>query len=478
MGITIAGMFFFLGTAPLAASPRETATVKALQKSVLAVVNIEGEKVEDYAFSKVGENGKAYNGMGTGVIIDSRGYIITNYHVVEGVRQIKVMTHDESTYDAKLVVRDPATDLAIIKINPTESLPTMVMGSSEDLMLGETVLAIGNPYGYPFTVTRGIISSLHRKVEVNETLEYDNVIQIDAAINPGNSGGPLLNIEGKMIGINAAIRQGAVCIAFAIPVDRVMEIAARLMEETTSQYCYHGLQLKPSTRNEENGDSLLYLDRSGHSLVVDSVEPGSPAEEAGIEPGDVLVDIEENAVDRELDFHRSILGHQANEQIALTVLRRSEKKQLSLILRDPRRQTIATTSGSTAWSNTSRETNYPRAATFADKAWETLGLRFEPIDKEEFRRNYSRFARNYPGGMTISAVRTNSLAYSKGLRAGDVLVGIHKWTTASERDTQWIIDRWQQLSELQEVQFLVIRNQNIYYQHIPVLAESHAETLQ
>ena len=149
------------------------------------------------------------NGMGTGVVIDPRGYILTNYHVVDGVHEIQVTTAEDKKYVASIVARDAETDLAVIKINPAEKMEVIALGTSSDLMQGETVVAVGNAFGYDFTVTRGIVSALHRAVQINDAQYYDDLIQTDAPINPGNSGGPLLNIDGEMIGVNVAVRAGA-----------------------------------------------------------------------------------------------------------------------------------------------------------------------------------------------------------------------------------------------------------------------------
>ena len=142
------------------------------------------------------------------MLIDSRGYIVTNHHVVDGVREILVTMADGQRHVAKLVARDMETDLAIIKIDAPAPLPVIPIGTSSDLMAGETVIAVGNAYGYEHTVTRGIVSALHRAVQVSDAQFYDDLIQTDASINPGNSGGPLLNIDGDMIGINVAVRAG------------------------------------------------------------------------------------------------------------------------------------------------------------------------------------------------------------------------------------------------------------------------------
>ncbi len=174
-------------------------------------MNIRGEKTVPGSASPFPgpETTHRVNGMGTGVIIDARGYMLTNYHVVDGVREIQVTASDGKRYVATLVARDLETDLAIINVPTTEKLPVIRIGTSSDLMPGESVIAVGNAFGYENTVTRGIVSALHRAVQISEAQFYDDLIQTDASINPGNSGGPLLNIDGEMIGINVAVRAGA-----------------------------------------------------------------------------------------------------------------------------------------------------------------------------------------------------------------------------------------------------------------------------
>ncbi len=205
-------IFCLLGTSQIGASElRETPIVKAVQRVRGSVVNIRGEKTVTAPAGQApgSDTSHRVNGMGTGVVIDARGYILTNHHVVDGVREILVTLADSERYVAKLVARDMETDLAIIKIDAPNSLPVMPIGTSSDLMPGETVIAVGNAYGYEHTVTRGIVSALHRAVQVSDAQSYDNLIQTDASINPGNSGGPLLNVDGDMIGINVAVRAGA-----------------------------------------------------------------------------------------------------------------------------------------------------------------------------------------------------------------------------------------------------------------------------
>ena len=258
---------------------RETPIVKAVQRARGAVVNIRGEKtvaIAAPARRPTPDAGRRVNGMGTGVVIDSRGYIMTNYHVVDGVREILVTLADGQRHVAKLVARDLETDLAVIKIDARTPLPVIPFGTSSDLMTGETVIAVGNAYGYEHTVTRGIVSALHRAVQVSDAQFYDDLIQTDASINPGNSGGPLLNIDGEMIGINVAVRAGAQGIGFAIPVDKVTAVAVGLLASCNAGKVRIGM----ASANDASPSS--------QGMAVGAVEAKSPAAEAGLLAGDVV----------------------------------------------------------------------------------------------------------------------------------------------------------------------------------------------
>ena len=201
---------------------RRSPIVVAVERHRPAIVNIHGEKTvtADGKTAGGGDVARRVNGMGTGVILDPRGYVVTNYHVVEGVKKITVTTADRESYVAELVSHDAQTDLAVIKIDAREALPVIAIGASYDLMPGETVVAVGNAFGYEHTVTRGIVSALHRTVQVSDAQSYEDLIQTDASINPGNSGGPLLNIDGEMIGINVAVRAGRRASALPFPPTR------------------------------------------------------------------------------------------------------------------------------------------------------------------------------------------------------------------------------------------------------------------
>src|SRR3954469_23785936 len=254
-------------------SQRLTPIVVAAKNARVAVVSIRGQKTvtepAEPGSSQKAEAPRQVNGMGTGTIIDERGYILTNYHVVSDVRRIEVTLDDNRGFVADLIAYDAAADLALIKIPAAKALRTIKMGTSSDLMVGESVIALGNAFGYEQTVTRGVISALGRDVQVSETQSYDRLIQTDASINPGNSGGPLLNIDGEMIGVNVAVRAGAQGIGFAIPIDDAIGVAARLLNVQRLRHKWHGLV----TQSEDGPTG---------PLRVTKVEVASPAERIGI----------------------------------------------------------------------------------------------------------------------------------------------------------------------------------------------------
>jgi len=412
---------------------RETPIVRAIRSARPAVVNIRGEKalVTTAANSTRPDTSRRVNGMGTGVVIDERGYIVTNHHVVDGVREIEVTLYDGTRYIAKLVARDPKTDLAIIKIDPDQPLQVIQIGTSADLMPGESVIALGNAYGYEHTATRGIISALHRAVQVSDAQYYDDLIQTDASINPGNSGGPLLNINGEMVGVNVAVRAGAQGIGFAIPVDRVVEAAAELLTQINEQKIYYGVRFRsaPSTG----------------PLTVQEVDPNSPAAAAGLQPGDVIVEVANRKVHNVLDFQRALLEKSADEVLPVVISRSgTEDETVMLTL------------------------SKPKTPTLDDEIWMMLGLRLEPIPEETFRQKYQT---RYRGGLLVTDVRPGSPAAAQGLRPGDVLVGMHLWETISLDNVEYIIHRPDFASFL-PLKFFLLRGNETYYGYFSVALRS------
>ena len=293
----LAGIFLVQGAY---ASLRETPVVMAVRKVAPAVVNIHASRISrtrpryaDPFFDDFfrdffeGRRGRAQTrqSLGSGVIINGReGFILTNAHVVEGSDAISVTLMDGTEIPAAIIGTDPDTDLAVLKIAGDTAFPEAELGTSRDLMLGETVIAIGNPFGYSGSVTTGVISAVDRHVRANDRI-FRRFIQTDASINPGNSGGPLLNIEGSLIGINTAILAQAQGIGFAIPIDRAMRVARDLIEFGTLMPIWIGL----SVQDPEDGLSdYLGIPESG-GVIVRRVEKGSPAKKAGLKEGDVLI---------------------------------------------------------------------------------------------------------------------------------------------------------------------------------------------
>ncbi len=410
---------------------RLTPIVKAAQKSKPSVVSIRGEKTVLPGPQSAGaETPRRVNGMGTGVVIDSRGYILTNYHVVEGVREIQVTTADTPSkkYIASIVARDPETDLAVIKISPATKMEVITLGTSSDLMQGETVVAVGNAFGYDFTVTRGIVSALHRAVQINDAQYYDDLIQTDAPINPGNSGGPLLNIDGEMIGVNVAVRAGAQGIGFAIPVDKAMNIAATLMASGAKSW--HGLVAAPDAPASLSGMKLA------------TVEKKSPAAEAGLKEGDVVTAVGETEIRRALDFQRELLDRKVGDKLDVTVSRDGKSLNLSLVL----------------------GANPESSQASGGSAWEVLGLELRAVPGDEFKQ---KFHTRYRGGLVVVDVRPNSPAAEQGIRSGDVLVGMHIWETFSLDNVAYILKR-PDFTSIAPVKFFILRGNETLYGFMPV----------
>lgn len=308
--------------------------VSIVNETSKSVVSIQGEKQYESSQKSFGRGQQydVFNGMGTGVVIDERGYILTNYHVVKGLLKLEVITSDGEHYrDVELIRNDVATDLALLRIKPKSPLHKIRMGRTERVQLAEDVYAVGNPFGYSCSVSRGIVSSVSRPLEVNESLSYDSVIQTDAAINPGNSGGPLINVDGEMIGLNAAVREEAENIAFAIPVDVVSEVAERMIRQSVAKMTHHGLKFRVVDADMDDYPA----DATGEDcLVVESVDPHSPAAQAGVKPGDVLTASNGFAVHSSLDFTCSLIGLGLSDVAELSVERDGSELDATIAFSD------------------------------------------------------------------------------------------------------------------------------------------------
>jgi Do/DeqQ family serine protease len=316
-------------------SQRITPVVKVVRKVGPAVVNISTEKMitvpsHDDTFYQFffHQRKKRYSpySLGSGVIIDSKGHVLTNDHVVKKASKISVTLADERTFDAILVGADPSSDLAILKINTDERLPFVKMGNSATLMIGETAIAIGNPFGLSHTVTTGVISAVNRTIKTGDR-EYKDFIQTDAAINPGNSGGPLLNIEGSLIGINTAIRGDAEGIGFSIPIDRARRIVNDLLLYGEVKMPWIGIKIG---NVDYNIAALFNLKNKKGLLIRQAVENG-PAAKAGIISGDIITGLGRRKIASVGDLETILRTYNVGDKIPVDLWR--DSRGLSVIIR-------------------------------------------------------------------------------------------------------------------------------------------------
>jgi Do/DeqQ family serine protease len=265
--------------------------------------------------------------LGSGLIIDGeKGHAVTNHHVVARATEIKIITADQKEYKAKVIGSDPRSDLAVLRIEKDHRLPEVPLGKSDDLMIGETVIAIGNPFGLSHTVTTGVISAMDRSVRAEDQV-YRNFIQTDASINPGNSGGPLLNIDGEVIGINTAIYQKAQGIGFAIPVDKVRRVVHELLRSGEVRIPWLGLDVQELTPDLKKA---FQLNEHSGGILVSDIAQGSPAEQTDLKRGDVLTKIENLPLKEVSDYRDALAEFTPGEPLRLTILRRGQERSISI----------------------------------------------------------------------------------------------------------------------------------------------------
>ncbi len=366
--------------------------------------------------------------LGSGVLINSKGYILTNEHVIAQAVRIQVILLDNREFEAQLIGADARSDLAVIKIDSKKPLPYVEMGRSDDLMIGETVVAIGNPFGLNHTVTQGIISALHRTVRANRDQVYSDFIQVDASINPGNSGGPLLNINGSLIGINTAIYQDAEGIGFAIPIDTARRIVNDLIEYGAVRRGWLGVSVQDLTP-----DLVRYfkLERSGGVLVT-RVVPQGPASKAGIRQGDILTSIGSHKVINKSDYFQALSSYTIDDVFNLSALRDGAGKKFRM-----------------------RLTTIPKsyAREFA-RQW--LGVRVSPVDLSA-RKRYRLSAEE---GVVIVNVSPNGVCGRVGIQPGDVIRRVNRDNIRNRADYEKAI---MEAGKLSSVVLLVQRGRSGYY---------------
>ena len=424
---------------------RRTPIVTAIEHAGPAVVNIFTEEAPrqmknpfrdfmgDRLFEKFfddfyqqRESGR--RSLGSGVIIDPKGYILTNEHVVARAVRVKVTLIDNREFEGKVVGADIKSDLAVIKIDPDRPLPYVKMGRSDDLMIGETVVAIGNPFGLKHTVTTGIISALDRTIHASERQVFNDFIQVDASINPGNSGGPLLNINGSLIGINTAIFKEGQGIGFAIPIDNARRIVDDLLQYGTVRRGWLGVSVQNLTPKVARHFGLGHV----HGVLVTNVFRKSPAKRAGLQPGDVLLSIDDHEIADKPDYFRQIASYTVDDRFQLGYLREGRRRRVDVHI-----------------SPVS-----PDAAGEMAKQW--LGVSVRDINWKHAKR-YNIMARN---GVVVTKVRQSGPSREVGILPGDV---IRQMNESKIRNMEEFNKAILEAGKLNSVLLLVQRGRNSYY---------------
>jgi serine protease Do len=333
--------------------------------------------------------------LGSGFIISADGYIVTNNHVVEDADEIRVILKDEKEFDATIEGRDPNTDLALIKVKSDKPLPTIPLGNSESLNVGEWVVAIGSPFGLEQTVTAGIISAKGRVIGSGP---YDDFLQTDASINPGNSGGPLLNMEGEVVGINTAIIAGGSGIGFAIPINMAKGIIDQLKQHGEVVRGWLGVQIQDLTK--EMSEYHGAKDKKG-ALVLEVIE-GNPAAKAGIKAKDIITEVNGKPIESVRELTRIIADIPVGDTAVVTVIRNGKEEKIKVNVAKREAKEVA--------SKTTRE-----------KPDEDLGIRVTDITPEMSQR----YELPEKTGVIVTNLAPDGKAAEAGLQTGDVIKEIN-----------------------------------------------------
>ncbi len=320
--------------------------------------------------------------LGSGVLIDDRGHVLTNAHVIARAGRVQVVLADGRELDATVVGADPNNDVAVLQVESDENLPWTPPGDSDDVLVGEPVIAIGNPFGLSNTVTTGVISAIDRSVRTGNRV-YHGFLQTDASINPGNSGGPLLNAEGRLIGVNTAIYQGAEGIGFAIPIAVASRVVQELIEHGEVLPVWLGLQFQEL---DEALRQAMSLPKRTRGALVTDVRPNGPAARGGIERGDVVTHVDGRAVESAREFYERLALTTPDQALALTLLRDAQKRSARVVAEEIPDSLVD------------------------ELASQLLGVELEPLPR---------------GGFSVSKVRPGSGSEQIGMRPGDVILRIN-----------------------------------------------------
>ncbi len=392
----------------------------AAENSVHAVVHVKTKATRESAYNPFYEFffGDSYRepqpvmGYGSGVIISEDGYIVTNNHVIENSDEIEVVLNDKNIFDAEIIGTDPSTDLAVLKIKAGYELPFLKWGNSDDLMIGEWVLAVGNPYNLTSTVTAGIVSAKARPIGINRrNLAVESFIQTDAAVNPGNSGGALVDLKGKLVGINAAIasRTGAFSgYSFAIPVSIVEKVTADIIEYGTVQRAILGVTIQEVTADIAKEHNIEDI----RGVYISDLREGGAAQEAGLKKGDVILAINDVPVNSPSELQEQISRHRPGDEVEVRFSRNNKVKQMDVVLRNLRGDT---------------------GIVKQDQMVDMLGASFREVS-DALKQKL-----NIKGGVQVSEVESKGKFKSAGIKEGFIILRINNQEVSSVDDIRDII---------------------------------------
>jgi serine protease Do len=375
-----------------------------------------------------GDDGQVRESLGSGFIVDPKGYIITNNHVIERADKIYVkLSSDPDTQDlgrpARVIGTDKATDLAVIKIDANTSLPTVRLGNSDTTQVGDWVEAIGSPFALAQTVTAGIISAKNRTIEPGASGQFQHFIQTDAAINPGNSGGPLLNMSGEVIGVNTAIftqSAGYQGIGFAMPSNTVVSVYNDLVSAAHKVTRGSiGIQFRPNLSGAVN---RVYGFKTG--VLVQQVQPGGPAEKAGLKPGDIITTVDGRPIKDGDDLVNEIASRKPGSALRLGFLRDGKPTDTTVTVGD-RDKVFA-------------ELNNPQSAAAPDQQGDAGETKLGIVVREASSTTAGKI---HTSGMVIQSVRTGSFADLQGLEPGLVIIRINKQPTTTKGQYDAIVEK-------------------------------------
>jgi serine protease Do len=355
-------------------------------------------------------NGPSAVGFGSGFIVDAKGVILTNNHVVDGADQVEIQLRDGRKFVSSDIKTDPKTDLAIVRIQAKGSLPFLELGDSNAMEVGDRVLAVGAPFGLTGTVTSGIVSAKGRSLKVNL---YEDFIQTDAAINPGNSGGPLVNLAGEVIGINSAIKSrsgGFQGIGLAVPSNMVKNVMSQLVKDGVVHRGYLGVQVK-DVDNDELAQKLGLHATEG--VIVASAFDGSPAAKGGLKDGDVIVSIDNKPIRDSRALQNAVMGLPLNNAVDVAIVRDGKPKTLHITIEEQPKEF------GTVQYATSHPAEQSEEAISVDKLGvEVTDLTPELAESLGFRHDTK--------GVFVTKVKPDSVAFESGLRRGMVVTKVEK----------------------------------------------------